>query len=108
MPAPVGHRAEIEEAVALAASSFFSATSLFVCGAFFSHFVFERRHFRRDSAHIVARRDARPGRLWVAGESNNIRIRNVYSSFVDGRYVFVDSDNRDLHACLLATVQKRH
>jgi len=60
----------------------------------FSHFVFERRHFRRDSAHIVAHRDARPGRLGVAGESNNIRIRNVYSSFVDGRYVFVASDNK--------------
>jgi len=34
------------------------------------------------------------GVLGVAGESNNIRIRNVYSSFVDGRYVFVDSDNK--------------
>jgi hypothetical protein len=32
--------------------------------------------------------------LGVAGESNNIRIHNVYSSFVDGRYVFVDSDNK--------------
>jgi hypothetical protein len=78
----------------LAASPFFLQPSLFVCCTFFSHFVFERRHFRRDSAHIVARRDARRGRLGVAGESNNIGIRNVYSSFVDGRYVFVDSDNK--------------
>jgi Chaperone of endosialidase len=78
----------------LAASPFFLQPSLFVCCTFFSHFVFERRHFRRDSAHIVARRDARRGRLGVAGESNNIRIRNFYSSFVDGRYVFVDSDNK--------------
>jgi hypothetical protein len=94
IPGPVGHRVEIGEAVAIGGLSFFLQPSLFVCCTFFSHFVFERRHFRRDSAHIVARRDARPGRLRVAGESNNIRIRNVYSSFEDGRYVFVDSDNK--------------
>ena len=60
IPGPLGHPAEIGEAVALAASPFFTRTSLFVCCAFFAHFVLGRRHFRRNSSQIVARRDVRP------------------------------------------------
>jgi len=72
----------------LAASSFFLQTHF----SFVVHF--SRPLFLSDvifaatapTSSLVAMRGQ--GVLGISGESNNIRIRDVYSSFVDGRYVF--------------------
>jgi hypothetical protein len=89
IPGPVKHLAEIEEAVALAAS-LFSATSFFVCCAFFSHFVLGRRHSRRDSSKIVARRDV----LLIRRKQRSERVRDC------GGHLITDDDNRKFRASL--------
>jgi hypothetical protein len=89
IPRPIGHRVEIEEAVALAAS-FFLQPSLFACCTFFSHLVFGRHHFRRDSSHVVARRDV----LLIRRKQRPERVRDLRG------HLITDDDNRKFRAKL--------